>query len=302
MPSWPPHETHPATANGQGEPVVAKTALSAILQPLKSVRGGRLTTYRDRYRIASLFSLVPLRLDWLLHILGSDKQKAGEHAYGATYHAVMRPFRHKRIKLLEIGVLGGASLLAWRAFFPRGRFIGCDIERKDAFAIGRITTRVADQSSSADLMKLCAEDGPFDIIIDDGSHQNAHQIFTFYEIFDHLTADGIYIIEDIQTSFWPGFFGGADIIDDSFAQSCVGEFLELAKYLNHNEFFSRTGLDERRLAFGKKIKSIAFEHNLIIIQKGLNDGGTNFESRAKANINWRDGGEVTNPPAPHSAG
>nr|WP_294505819.1 class I SAM-dependent methyltransferase [uncultured Rhodopila sp.] len=218
---------------------------------------------------------MPLRLGWLLHLFGSDKQKAGEHFYGATYHAVMRPFRYRRIRLLEIGVLGGASLLAWRAFFPRGRFIGCDIDPKDQFAIGRVATRVTDQSAPSDLKTLCDRDGPFDIIIDDGSHQNAHQIFTFYEIFDRLVADGIYILEDTQTSFWPGPYGGAHITEPAFAATCTGEFLELAKYLNHDEFLSRDGLNERRLAFGRKIKRIAFEHNLIIIWKGENKDGSN---------------------------
>jgi hypothetical protein len=253
------------------------------------MRGGRLTSYRDRYRIASLLSLLPFHLAWLLHIFGSDKQRAGEHAYGPTYHAVMRPFRYKPIKLLEIGVLGGASLLAWRAFFPRGRCIGCDIDPKVQFDIGRIGTRVADQSSASDLTKLGTQEGPFDIIIDDGSHQNSHQIFTFYEIFDQLRDDGIYIIEDVQTSFWPGFFGGSNITGPAFPATCVGEFLELSKYLNQTEFFSRENLDDRRLSYGKRIKRITFEHNLIIIQKGLNDTKSNFENRAKANINWQGG-------------
>ena len=256
---------------------------------MRAARGGRLTTYRDRYLVASLLSLLPFRLDWLLHVFGSDKQKVGEHAYGATYHEVLRRFRYKRINLLEIGVLGGASLLAWRAFFPRGTVIGCDIEPKERFAIGRILTRVADQSSQSDLQRLCAHDGPFDVIIDDGSHQNVHQIFTFYEIFDKLADDGIYIIEDVQTSFWLGFFGGANITGPAFQHTCVGEFLELSKYLNHNEFFSQEDLDERRLAYAKTIKRIAFEHNLIIIQKGPNDEGSNYQSQAEANANWGQG-------------
>jgi hypothetical protein len=280
----PPSRVPSIRIDGQDTPAGFAAFLLAISRPLRAAFGGR-----DRYWAACLLSFIPCRLAWLFHIFGSDKQQAGEHAYGATYHEVLHRFRYRRIKLLEIGVLGGASLLAWRAFFPRGKIIGCDIEPKEQFAVGRILTRVADQSSRSDLQRLCAHDGPFDIIIDDGSHHNAHQIFTFYEMFDKLTDDGIYIIEDIQTSFWPGFFGGTNITDSAFQHTCVGEFLELSKYINHNEFFSQEGLDERRLTYAKTIKRIAFEHNVIIIQKGPNDEGSNYQSQAKANANWGQG-------------
>lgn len=262
--------------------------LGALLGHIRQARGGQLTTYRDRYLIAALLSVLPLNLGWLLHLFGSDKQRAGEHQYGATYHIFLRPYRYKPLRLLEIGVLSGASLLAWRAFFPFGRFFGADIDKKTHFDGGRIATRIADQSSAADLAALCSRDGPFDVVLDDGSHQNAHQIFTFYELFPRLAENGLYIIEDIQTSFWPGFFGGAHFSDPAFASTCVGEFLELSKYLNHNEFHTADGLDPRRLAFAKSIKRIVFEHNIVIVQKGQNDDGSNFESRAKANVNWRE--------------
>jgi hypothetical protein len=43
----------------------------------------------------------------------------------------------------------------------------------------------------------------FNIIIDDGSHVPWHQLFTFEILFETLLEeDGIYIIEDIETSYW----------------------------------------------------------------------------------------------------
>nr|WP_294526647.1 class I SAM-dependent methyltransferase [uncultured Rhodopila sp.] len=265
---------------------MSTASLASAWRLLQLLRGGKTTGYRERYWIACALSWLPLRLDWILHVFGTDKQAVGDHQYGATYHRELVQFRYKPVTLLEIGVLNGASLLSWRAFFPRGRFIGSDIEPKTRFERGRISTFLADQSRTTDLQLLCQKMGPFDIIIDDGSHLSAHQILTFYEMFPVLRNGGLYIIEDVQTSFWPGFFGGTTIFDPAFRQSCVGEFLELAKYLNHNEFFSKEGLDARRLAFAKTIKSIAFEHNLIIIRKGPNDDPSNFERQAKMNNNW----------------
>ncbi len=286
MPTAISDQNPSAASHGQTTPTAATWVLAVGWRLLQIIIGHKSTSYLGRYRIACLLSLLPLRLDWLLHSFSSDKQRAGDHSYGATYHQHFARFRRKPVKVLEIGVLDGASLLCWRAFFPRGRIIGCDIEPKCQFAMGRIATFMADQSDGAAIRRLCSQHGPFDIIIDDGSHLSAHQIFTFREIFASLNDGGLYILEDVQTSFWPGFFGGTTVFDPAFARSCVGEFIELAKYINHNEFSSLDGLDEHRLGFAKTIKSIAFEHNLIIIQKGGNDEPSNYARQARLNADW----------------
>ena len=97
-------------------------------------RGGRLTTYRDRYRIAALLSLLPLSVSRIISLFGSDKQRPGEHAYGPTYQSILAPFRYRPVRILEIGILNGESLLAWRCFFPFGTTIGIDIEAKPGMA------------------------------------------------------------------------------------------------------------------------------------------------------------------------
>ena len=247
--------------------------------------GERRTTYRDRYAIAGLLSLLPLRLPRILALFGSDKQRPGEHSYGATYEAIFRPFRYRKIKILEIGLLGGDSLLSWRCYFPRATTIGMDIDPKPGLAGSRTRIYLADQSSATDLEAVAAKEGPFDIIIDDGSHQNAHQIFTFHQLFDSLRDGGIYVMEDVQTSFWPGEVNGLQwdgrhIMDPQFRDTCYGVFLELAKYLNHVEFLTPEGTDPRLLALGRRIVRITFEHNLIVIWKGANDEPSNYVRRA----------------------
>ena len=251
-------------------------------------RDGRLTTYQDRHRIASLLSLFPLPLPKILTLFGSDKQRPGEHSYGPTYQFLFRPFRYKPIKLLEIGLLYGESLLAWRCFFPFGMTVGIDIEPKDHLAGHRTRTYVADQGSASDLASVCQREGPFDIIIDDGSHLSHHQLFSFYQTFPSLREGGLYIIEDVQTSFWPGeetgtHWDGRRITDPEFRRTCYGEFLELAKYLNHAEFVSLRDTDPAMLEIGRQISRIAFEHNMIAIRKGKNEQLSNFISRSNEN-------------------
>jgi Methyltransferase domain len=236
---------------------------------------GRLTTHGERYTIAALLSPLRLPLPKLFGLFGTDKQKEGGHSYAHTYADVLGPFRSKRIKLLEIGVLMGASLLGWRAYFPRASIAGFDIEPKPEMARGRVRVYQGDQGSAADLDRVCANEGPFDVIIDDGSHLNRHQVFTFHHLFPHLKDGGIYVIEDTQTSFWRGslvgfHWDGCDPFTPEFKGTCVGEFLELAKYLNHAEFLSTRQMEPQRVAVAKQIRRIAFEHNLIVVWKGPN--------------------------------
>jgi hypothetical protein len=121
-------------------------------------RNGRLTTYQCRHRIASALSFVPLSLPRIIQIFGSDKQKAGQHSYGETYQRLFRKLRYRRIKILEIGILSGESVLAWRAYFPRAVTIGMDIEDKAEFQTGmRTICCQGEQGSAADLARVCAE-------------------------------------------------------------------------------------------------------------------------------------------------
>ena len=50
--------------------------------------------------------------------------------------------------------------------------------------------------------------GPFDMILDDGSHMNSHIIFSFLNLIDSLKSEGVYIVEDSCTSYWEEYEGG----------------------------------------------------------------------------------------------
>ncbi|MFC7539621.1 hypothetical protein ACFQU2_09325 [Siccirubricoccus deserti] len=96
----------------------------------------------------------------------------------------------------------------------------------------------------------------------------------------------MYVIEDVQTSYWPSehggpSWGGRHVHDPAFAGTCVGEFVELAKYLNYSEFLSHDELDLRRLALARNITRISFEHNLIFVWKGRNEGASNAHRYAR---------------------
>jgi len=157
--------------------------------------------------------LVRWNLTALAHVYWTDK--AGGHKYTTHYGSHLSDLRRKRVNLLEIGVggnksptWGGASLRMWRDFFYRGHVHGLDIREK-RISEPRITIHRGDQSNKDFMDSLGDEHGPFDVIIDDGSHVNAHIRASFSALFDkHLKPGGWYVIEDMETAYEPRYGGG----------------------------------------------------------------------------------------------
>jgi demethylmacrocin O-methyltransferase len=197
------------------------------------------------------------------------------HYYAQHYEDLLRRSRRKRLNILEIGVggyddprRGGGSLRMWNAYFPKGKIYGIDIYDKSPHDRRRIKTFRGSQTDPLFLDKVVREIGPIDIIVDDGSHRNDHILFTFQHLFSHLADDGIYAIEDTQTSYWPEF--GGDAVNRNEVNTSMGYFKSLLDGLNWEEFrdtHSPTYLDQN-------VKSVAFYHNLIIVRKGVNREGS----------------------------
>jgi hypothetical protein len=211
-------------------------------------------------------------LNRLAIVFGSDKW--GSHWYTQHYQRYFGPMRRRRLKVLEIGVggygddaAGAESLRMWKAFFRKSRIVGIDLEDKTRFREDRIDIRVCDQADAAALTGLCDEYGGFDIIIDDGSHLNEHVIKSFQVLFPRLRANGIYAVEDVQTSYWPTWGGGS-----GNPKSSMAFFKSLVDGLNHQEFpmGNHTPTD-----FDQEIVEIVFFHNLILIRKGENNEPSN---------------------------
>lgn len=151
---------------------------------------------------------------------GTDKA-SNHHNYLRFYEPYFSRIRADKINLLEIGVLDGASLSMWSEYFPTANIIGADINPNSArFAKGRVRIELMDQSNVEDLVRVGVSSGPFDIIIDDGSHMWDHQTTSFRTLFPFLKDDGIYIIEDLQTNF-----GSGSPYQGIASQSCV-EYLK----------------------------------------------------------------------------
>lgn len=130
--------------------------------------------------------------------------------YFEIYERHFAQFRNLPISLLEFGVLHGGSLQMWKHYFgPQAKIYGADINPRCAeLAEDQITILLADQESRESLQHICKTLPPFDIIIDDGGHTMLQQTTTFEEMWGQLKIGGVYLIEDMLTSYWPSFGGG----------------------------------------------------------------------------------------------
>ena len=214
-------------------------------------------------------------LTLLAKLCGTDK--TGSHWYTPHYMTHLRKFKNKKIKLLEIGVggdenpnVGGNSLRMWKKYFPFGKIYSIDIYDKSTLQEKRIKIYQGSQVDKDFLEKTVNEIGVLDIIIDDGSHLNEHIIETFKILFPKLKDGGIYVVEDIQTSYWNDY--GGDSKNLSNPKTAMNFFKSLTDCLNHQEIPDENYMETY---FDKKTISIHFYHNIVFIHKGNNDENSN---------------------------
>ena len=212
-------------------------------------------------------------LTGLARIFHTDKW--GSHWYTPHYDHYFRPLKSERLNILEIGVggyerlnEGGASLRMWKSYFRKSQIVGIDIYDKSHLSEHRIDVRQCDQTDAESLINLSTEYRGFDIIIDDGSHLNEHTVKTFQVLFPLLRPNGIYVVEDTQTSYWPTWGGGINSTKSSMAF-----FKTLVDGLNYVEYPVE---NYRPTYFDKNIVEISFFHNLVFIRKGSNHEATNM--------------------------
>ena len=129
----------------------------------------------------------------------TDKTPLISHSYTPYYYELLKDRRVK--KVLEIGIAQGGSLRMWQEFFPEAEIYGLDnLEYGVMVNEGRIKSFICDQGNEESLRAAAASvGGGCDLIIDDGSHNIAHQILTPKILIPLLLSpDGLYIIEDVM--------------------------------------------------------------------------------------------------------
>ena len=150
--------------------------------------------------------------DKALHYYSANREvKIPGHNYGPIYTELLKKYDDKEFSLLEIGTSLFYSDQAmkynlppdyigsciWKELYPKVKLYGFDINKYESNEI--IKMYHGDQSCDHCLNQI--EEDEFDIIIDDGSHINNHQQFSFFKLFNKIKQGGTYIIEDCHSDF-----------------------------------------------------------------------------------------------------
>ncbi len=185
--------------------------------------------------------------------------------YFEYYDRHFSRFRNKKVRILEIGVFLGGSLNMWRSYFgPEAFILGVDIDSScTQYAGENIKIEIGDQADPLFLEYLKGKYAPFDIIIDDGGHMMVQQITSFKFLFEHLNNGGIYLVEDLHTSYWKEYMGG---------YRCGRTFIEYAKglidELNYAHIRKIVSFSPDRLGF---LSGLHFYDSMLFIEKRKQD-------------------------------
>lgn len=202
----------------------------------------------------------------------TDKADQG-HDYLRFYEFYLAKFKDNNFTFLELGVgpedNKGKSLYSWKDYFPNANIIGVDI-RPDAKTVEKsgIIVEIGDLGSLDFLSYLSKKYPTNKILLDDASHKWSHQILAFEKLFATVDSGGIYIIEDLQTSFSP--LGDApfyhDCYEDAFTYLSKISCLVCGQGSQHPSF-EKNPPSAMQLALSKEISSVSFYGKTCLIVK-----------------------------------
>lgn len=202
--------------------------------------------------------------------------------YFDIYDRHFSKFKDKEITILEIGVSQGGSLQMWKSYFGgAAKIYGIDIDPKcKELEEENIKIFIGSQSDRKFLREVKKIIPPIDILIDDGGHYVNQQIVSYEELFDHVKEDGVYLCEDLHTSYWLKYGGG---------YKRRGTFIEYSK--NFIDSLNAYHSEQKRLKankFTKSVDSIHYYDSILVIEKRKREkpreektGNASFEAKAQ---------------------
>lgn len=155
--------------------------------------------------------------------------KVSTHSYQTMYGVNLLPFMEATngAKLFEIG-LGcdmnyrpGASVDLWKSLFPSATLWEAEFDAKcvqNAEANGLLAgvqVVTGDQGNQTTVQGWVAESGgDFDVVIDDGGHENKQIRASFEILWPHVKPGGMYFLEDLQVGRVVPWNDGSVVIAD----------------------------------------------------------------------------------------
>lgn len=183
--------------------------------------------------------------------------------YSEIYEKHFRRFKGNDLKILEIGVYGGGSLQMWKKYFAsperKVQIYGIDINPEcKKYEEEGIEIFIGSQEDRNFLKEVKEKIGTFDVIIDDGGHTMSQQICSFEELFGVLSDDGVYLCEDVHTSYWEQWGGGYKK-ERTFIEYSKNMIDDMNDQYIEDDAYTNKGMTQ--------IKSISFYDSIVVIEK-----------------------------------
>ncbi|MDR2793573.1 MAG: class I SAM-dependent methyltransferase [Treponema sp.] len=185
--------------------------------------------------------------------------------------------RSKSLTVMEIGVDRGGSLEIWKKYLPKGSKIhGVDINPKcrDIKFGGNIYFHLGNASDYS-FMEKEFSNTEFDFILDDGSHVCSEVIETFRIMFPKIKPGGLYVVEDLHTSYWADYGGGCRKEGTS-----IEYFKKFVEALNSDYI-----KDFNEENYSQDIESITFYDSVCAVKKFSSPKNHPFKSVITGNEN-----------------
>lgn len=185
--------------------------------------------------------------------------------YFEIYDRHFSRFRGTDVHVVEFGVSQGGSLQMWKHYFGSGaKVYGVDnnpnckqVEEE------QIEVIIGDQDDRGFLRSLTETLPRIDLLIDDGGHRMTQQIATFEELFPLVDAHGVYLCEDLHTSYRPAWGGGYGS-PDSFVEYSKG-------LIDHLNAWHARADDLVVTDFTRSVDSMHYYDGVLVIEKRPTD-------------------------------
>eukprot|EP00854_Cymbomonas_tetramitiformis_P015236 gene15236-18020_t len=218
---------------------------------------------------------------------GTDKacpnDRGGHRGYTRYYERMFEPCRDKPVRLVKIGVKDSRSINAWRMYFTKAAHIygiaygdsqqaatqACDTyDRTQVVAANAPCSLFKGNQSNKTFLQhfVNITHGAFNIVIDDGSHVPSHRITTFETLWPAVLPGGVYIIEDVETSYWNPNTGIYEYSSRNEV-NLVDVWKEMPHVINRGFLSVRAGSNYSHKNVCASVESVEFGQNLIIVRK-----------------------------------
>ena len=101
--------------------------------------------------------------------------------------------------------------------------------------------------------------GGIDIVIDDGSHVASHQRTSFEFLYPLLNVGGVYLVEDLHTAYWRGYFEGGIRRKGTF----IEEMKSLVDDIHHPWHGKRQHFPDAH----QNVGAIHFYDSIVVVEK-----------------------------------